>query len=91
MIECREREVHDCCLKSYVVFYFSNVWWDHIPNANCLGVKREHCSIDAAMVFMVLIRAVTSTFTLYLSKSKSNPRKSYSSKSTSKTIYLKYK
>ena len=39
------------------------------------------------------LRAVTSTFILYLSKSKSNPRKSYSSKgkSTSKIMYLKYK
>ena len=38
-------------------------------------------------------RAVTSRFILYLSKSKSNPRKSYSSKgkSTSKIMYLKYK
>ena len=35
--------------KSYWVFYFMNVWWDHIPDANCLGVKGEHCSIDAAL------------------------------------------
>ena len=47
MIGCREGEVHDCCLKSYGVFYFSNVWWNHIPHANCLGVKGEHCSVDA--------------------------------------------
>ena len=40
MIGCREGEVHDCC--------FSNVWWDHIPDANCSGVKGEHCSVDAA-------------------------------------------
>ena len=48
MIRCREREVHDCCLKSYGVFYFSNVWWDHIPDVNCSGVKGEHCRVDAA-------------------------------------------
>ena len=54
MTGCREMEVHhDCCLKSYGVFYinFSNVWWhwwDHIPDVNCLGVKGEHCSVDAA-------------------------------------------
>ena len=41
MIGCREREVKDCCLKSCGVFYFSNVWWDHIPDAICLGVKRN--------------------------------------------------
>ena len=47
-------------------FYFSNVWWDHIPDANCPGVKREPCSVDAApggyvmatVVFMVLIGPV---------------------------------
>ena len=57
MIGCREREVHYCCL----VFYFSNVWWDHIPEVNCPGVKGEHCSVDAApggyvvaMVFYLL-------------------------------------
>ena len=48
MIGCREREVHDCCLKSYRVFYFSNMWWDNIPEVNCSGVKGEHCSFDAA-------------------------------------------
>ena len=26
-----------------VFLYFSNVWWDHIPDANCSGVKGEHC------------------------------------------------
>ena len=26
MIGCREREVVDCCMKSYGVFYFSNTW-----------------------------------------------------------------
>ena len=45
MIECCEGEVHYCCLKR--IFYFSTVWWDHIPNANCTGVK-GHCSVDAA-------------------------------------------
>ena len=48
-IGCREGEVRDCYLKSYGVFYFSNVWWDHIPYANCSGVKGEHCSVDAAL------------------------------------------
>ena len=50
MIGCREGEVRDCCLKSYGVFYFSNLWWDHIPDANCSGGGglREHCSVDAA-------------------------------------------
>ena len=38
MIECREREVHHCCLKSYGVFYFSSVWYGHIPHANCSAV-----------------------------------------------------
>ena len=48
MIGCWEGEVHYCCLKSYGIFYCSNVWWDHIPDANCTGVKGEHCSVDAA-------------------------------------------
>ena len=44
-------------------------------------------------VCYMCIRAVTSTFILYLSKSKSNSRKSYSSKSksTARKMYLKYK
>ena len=42
MIGCREGEVRDCCLKSYGVFYFSNVWWDHIPDANCSGVIEDY-------------------------------------------------
>ena len=42
MIGCWEGEVHYCCLKSYGIFYCSNVWWDHIPDANCTGVKGEH-------------------------------------------------
>ena len=48
MIGCREGEVHDYRLKSYRVFFFSNVWWDHIPDANCSGVKGEHCNVGAA-------------------------------------------
>jgi len=48
MIGCREGEVHDCCFKSYAVFYFSNVWWDHIPEVNCSGIERGLCSVDAA-------------------------------------------
>ena len=48
MIECREREVHDCCLKRYAVFYFNNMWWDLISDADCSGLEREHCSVDAA-------------------------------------------
>ena len=44
MIGCREREFHDCCLKSYGVFDFGNMWLDLIPN----GVEREHCNVDAA-------------------------------------------
>ena len=55
MIGCCEGEVHYCCLKSYGVFYFSNVWWDHIPDANCTGVKGEHCSVDAAPVGDVMV------------------------------------
>ena len=47
MIGCREREVHGGCLKSYGVFYFSNMWWDNIPDADCSGVEREHGSVDA--------------------------------------------
>ena len=47
MIGCWEGEVHYCCLKSYGIFYFNNVWWDHIPNANCTGVKGEHCNFVA--------------------------------------------
>ena len=35
-------------MKSFGVFYFGNVWWDQIPDANCSGVRREHCSVDAA-------------------------------------------
>ena len=41
MIGCCEREVHG-------VFYFSDIWWDLIPDADCSGVEREHSSIDAA-------------------------------------------
>ena len=41
MIGCWEGEVHYCCLKSYGIFYCSNVWWDHVPDANCTGVKGE--------------------------------------------------
>ena len=41
MIGCCEGEVHDCCLKNYWVIYFSNMLWDHIPDANCSGVKGE--------------------------------------------------
>ena len=48
MIGCWEGEVHYCWLKSYGIFYCSNVWWDHIPDANCTGVEGEHCSVDAA-------------------------------------------
>ena len=43
MIGCREREVDDCCLKNYGVFYFSNVSLDHIPDANYSEVKGEYC------------------------------------------------
>ena len=57
---CCEDEVHYCCLKSYWVLYFSNVWWDHIPYVNC--TYGEHSSVDAApggyvmaTVFMVLV------------------------------------
>ena len=39
-----EGEVHYCCLKNNGIFYCSNVWWDHVPDANCTGVKGEHCS-----------------------------------------------
>ena len=46
MIGCCEMEVHYCSLKSCGVIYFSNVRWDHIPDANCTGVKGEHCSVD---------------------------------------------
>ena len=35
MILCREVEVHYCCLKSYGVFYFSNVWWEHKYYSRC--------------------------------------------------------
>ena len=45
MIGCCEGEVHDCCLKSYWVIYFSDMLWDHIPDANCSGVKGERCSV----------------------------------------------
>ena len=58
MIGCREGEVHDCCLKSYRVFYFSNKWWDLIPNVNCLGVKGEICSVDAAPSGYVMVRLI---------------------------------
>ena len=48
MIGCRDREVHECCLKSYGVFYFSNMWWDFTPDADCTGVEKEQCNVDAA-------------------------------------------
>ena len=47
MIGCREREVHDYCLKS-CGFFISNLRWDYIPDSDCSGVERQHCSIDAA-------------------------------------------
>ena len=43
-IGCREGGIHGCYLKSYGFFYFSNVWWDHIPVANCSWVNGELCS-----------------------------------------------
>ena len=46
MIGCREREVHDCCLKSYGVFYFSNTWF--YSRCGLFGGKKEHCSDNAA-------------------------------------------
>ena len=55
MIECCEGVVRDCCLKSYWVIYFSNMWWDHIPDVNCSRVKREHCSVDAASCGYVIM------------------------------------
>ena len=48
MIVCCEREVRDSCLKSYWVIYFSKMLWDHIQDANCLGVKGGSCSVDTA-------------------------------------------
>ena len=41
MIGCCEGEVRDCCLKSYWLIYFSNMLWDHIPDANFSGVKEN--------------------------------------------------
>ena len=46
-VVCFTGNLGDCCLKSYRVFYFSNMWWDLIPDADCSGVEREHCSVDA--------------------------------------------
>ena len=48
MIGWCEENVHYCCLKIDRVFYFSNVWWDNIPYANCMEVKAEHCNVGAA-------------------------------------------
>ena len=48
MIGCREEDDSDCCLKNCEVIYFSNMWWNHIADANCSGVKEEHCSVDTA-------------------------------------------
>ena len=47
--------IHYCCLKSCGVFYFSNVWRDHIPDANCTGVKGEHCSLLMILVGPVVV------------------------------------
>ena len=47
MIGCHERDVHDCCLKSYGVFCLSNMWRGLIPDADGSGIEREHCSVDA--------------------------------------------
>ena len=30
MIGCHEKDVHVCGLKNAEVFYFNNVWWDHL-------------------------------------------------------------
>ena len=61
MIGYSEGEVHVFCLKSYGVSYFRNVWWDHIPDANCSGVK-EHCCVDTALRGYV-IYVITNIFT----------------------------
>ena len=53
MIGCCEGEVRDCCLKSYWVIYFSNMLWDHIPDANCSGVKGKRCSVDGLVVVWI--------------------------------------
>ena len=35
------------------------MWWDHIPDANCTGVKGEHCSVDAAPGGYVMATALS--------------------------------
>ena len=52
MIGCWEGEVHYCCLKSYGIFYCSNVWWDHVPDANCTGVKGDNAVLMRHLVAM---------------------------------------
>ena len=57
MIGCWEGEVHYCCLKSYGIFYCSNVWWDHVPDANCTGVNgfsRPGGGVMLIMLFKIL-------------------------------------
>ena len=41
MIGYREREVHDCCLKSYGVFYFSNMLGGSHSRCVLLGGRKR--------------------------------------------------
>ena len=59
MIGCHERVVHDCCLKSYG--FFISIICDEIifQMRNCLGVKREHGSVDGPPGGYVMSQYVT--------------------------------
>ena len=31
------------------------MWWDLIPDVDCSGIEREHCSVDAAPSGYVMV------------------------------------
>ena len=41
MRRCGEREFHDSFMKLFGVFYVGNFWRNHIPYANCSGIKMK--------------------------------------------------
>ena len=70
MIGYHEREVHDFYLKRYAVFYLSNMWWDLIPDADCSGVEREHCSVAPGGYVMAIVNTDSSQISLNVQSSE---------------------
>ena len=51
MIGCHEMEVYNFCLKSCGVFYFSNMFWNHIPDPDCSEIAQWWCDVDCYLIF----------------------------------------